>query len=310
MKTFLFSIIVLFISHVNAQVGIGTNSPDSSAILDVSSTQRGLLFPRMTTAQRTSITSPAAGLHVFDTNTNSAWFFDGTYWVNYATQSKYGDVKSGIQSADHDGWVLLDGRALNTLSATQQTVVSSLGLSGNLPDATDSYLVQNGGAMASVTGTNTTTLSQANLPNTTFTGSTNTTGSHIHSGSTTTAGNHRHDFAIGSQPQRRYLSMGFSGWTDYLYGGSGADQSAIATLFYTTTVTSTSPYPQQSTSSWNTTTRDNPSIAFSGNHNHSLNINSSGNHSHTVTVNSGGTNEPVNIAPKSLTVNMFIYLGY
>lgn len=101
----------------------------------------------MTTAQRTSITSPAAGLHVFDTNTNTAWFFDGTYWISYATQ---------------------------------QTVVSSLGLSGNLPDATDSYLVQNGGAIASVTGTNTTTLTQANLPNTTFTGTSSNAGSHTH----------------------------------------------------------------------------------------------------------------------------------
>ena len=101
----------------------------------------------MTTAQRTSITSPAAGLHVFDTNTNSAWFFDGSYWISYATQ---------------------------------QTVVSSLGLSGNLPDATDAYLVQNGGAIASVTGTNTTTLTQANLPNTTFTGTSSNAGSHTH----------------------------------------------------------------------------------------------------------------------------------
>lgn len=53
----------------------------------------------------------------------------------------------------------------------------------------------------------------------------------------------------------------------------------------------------------------NLSIDSNGNHSHSLNINSSGNHSHTITVNSGGTNEPFNIAPKSLTVNMFIYLG-
>lgn len=85
MKIYVLSIIVLFISHLNAQVGIGTNTPDNSAILDVSSTQRGLLFPIMTTAQRTSITSPAAGLHVFDTNTNTAWFFDGFNLINYAT---------------------------------------------------------------------------------------------------------------------------------------------------------------------------------------------------------------------------------
>ena len=308
MKTFLFSIIVLFISHVNAQVGIGTNSPDSSAILDVSSTQRVLLFPRMTTAQRTSITSPAAGLHVFDTNTNSAWFFDGTYWVNYATLSKYGDVKSGIQSADHDGWVLLDGRALNTLSATQQTVVSSLGLSGNLPDATDSYLVQNGGAMASVTGTNTTTLSQANLPNVTFTGTssnagshthvvdpppitTNSAGSHTHSGNTNTTGNHSH---AGNA-----VSRGGNGGT----GRTLAVGDSFNYGTYTPSVQSAGNHSHTL------------SINSSGTHNHSVNVpattsTNNGDHSHTVTVNSGGTNEPVNIAPKSLTVNMFIYLGY
>ena len=162
--------------------------------------------------------------------------------------------------------------------------------------------------MASVTGTNTTTLTQANLPNTTFTGSTNNTGNHNHSGSTSTTGNHRHDFAIGSQSQRRYLTMQASGYSDYLYGG-GSNQTGIGTLFYSTSTSSTASYPVKSTGSWSTTTKDNPSIAFGGNHNHSLSINSAGDHTHTVSVNSGGTSEPIAIKPKSLSVNMFIYLG-
>ncbi|GGE45239.1 hypothetical protein [Psychroflexus planctonicus] len=306
---FVFLIIVLLGINKNyAQVGIGTTTPDETAILELKSTERGLLFPRMSSNNRINITTPATGLHVFDTDTNSAWFFDGSNWVNYATQSKYGDVKSGIQSADHDGWVLLDGRALSSLSTAQQNVATSLGLSGNLPDATDAYLVQNNTAMASVTGTNTTTLTQANLPNTTFTGSTNNTGSHNHSGSTSTAGNHRHDFAIGNQSQRRYLTMQASGYSDYLYG-SGSNQTAVGTLYYSTSTSSTASYPAMSTGSWSTTTRDNPSIAFNGNHSHSLSINSNGNHTHTVTVNSGGTSEPIAIKPRSLSVNMFIYLG-
>jgi hypothetical protein len=54
-----------------------------------------------------------------------------------------------------------------------------------------------------------------------------------------------------------------------------------------------------------------------GNHNHSVDIAgfwsaSAGNHSHTITtssINGGVTQTAINIAPKTLTVNMFIYLG-
>ncbi len=52
----------------NAQVGIGTNTPDASAMLDVTSTTKGFLMPRMTTANRTSITSPASGLTIYNTD--------------------------------------------------------------------------------------------------------------------------------------------------------------------------------------------------------------------------------------------------
>ena len=66
---------------VNAQVGIGTNSPDASAALDITSTDKGLLIPRMSTAQRTTITNPATSLMVFDTDTNSYWSYVEDAWV-------------------------------------------------------------------------------------------------------------------------------------------------------------------------------------------------------------------------------------
>jgi hypothetical protein len=51
---------------VEGVVGIGTSAPASSASLDVTSTNTGVLFPRMTTAQRDLIASPAAGLIIYN----------------------------------------------------------------------------------------------------------------------------------------------------------------------------------------------------------------------------------------------------
>jgi hypothetical protein len=48
-------------------VGINNSSPNASALLDVSSTTKGFLPPRMTTTQKNAISSPAAGLVVYDT---------------------------------------------------------------------------------------------------------------------------------------------------------------------------------------------------------------------------------------------------
>ena len=67
---------------VQAQVGIGTPTPDATAMLDIVSAAKGLLMPRMTTVQRTGITTPATGLQVYDTTTNTFWYFNGTVWVN------------------------------------------------------------------------------------------------------------------------------------------------------------------------------------------------------------------------------------
>jgi uncharacterized protein (TIGR02145 family) len=53
-----------------AQVGIGTTTPNTNAALDLESTTQGMLFPRITTAQRDAIASPAKGLTIFNTDFN------------------------------------------------------------------------------------------------------------------------------------------------------------------------------------------------------------------------------------------------
>ena len=68
-------------------VGIGTTTPNASAVLDASSTSKGFLPPRMTTVQRDAIASPAAGLVIFNTNTNSLQIYNGSGWGSLITPS-------------------------------------------------------------------------------------------------------------------------------------------------------------------------------------------------------------------------------
>lgn len=67
--------------HFSQVLAIGTTSPNASALLDVSSTTKGFLPPRMTNAQMVAISSPAAGLVVYDTTNNKLNVYDGTNWV-------------------------------------------------------------------------------------------------------------------------------------------------------------------------------------------------------------------------------------
>jgi len=64
----------------NASVGIGTSAPDASAVLDVSSTSKGLLPPRMSQSQRDAIQTPAAGLTVYNATKGKLNTWNGTSW--------------------------------------------------------------------------------------------------------------------------------------------------------------------------------------------------------------------------------------
>ena len=89
----IFFLLMYDINYISAQ-NIGINStgatPDPSAMLDVSSTTGGVLVPRMTSAQRNAIASPATGLIVFDTNTASFYYYDGSAWVNLGSTGPAG----------------------------------------------------------------------------------------------------------------------------------------------------------------------------------------------------------------------------
>lgn len=85
MNLLLISVGILFAGNSISQVGIGTTTPVSSAELDVTSTTKGFLPPRMTHAQKIAIVSPVAGLEIWCTNCGAfgeTQLYNGTTWTN------------------------------------------------------------------------------------------------------------------------------------------------------------------------------------------------------------------------------------
>ena len=80
-----FTFLSLFVCSFSfSQQGVAINTdgstPDANAILDLKSTTKGLLLPRMTTAQRNAIANPAAGLIVYDTDRQRIYQSDEGTW--------------------------------------------------------------------------------------------------------------------------------------------------------------------------------------------------------------------------------------
>ncbi len=83
---------------LNAQIGLGTSAPASSAQLEVNSTTKGVLFPRMTNTQMLAISAPAAGLQVFNTTANSMYVYNGSQWLSALNSIKtYANAGVNVQ---------------------------------------------------------------------------------------------------------------------------------------------------------------------------------------------------------------------
>lgn len=82
----------------STNVGIGTSSPHNSALLDMQSTSKGILVPRMNSSQRSAISTPATGLLVFDTNTESFWFRGAAGWVELVDTTNNTWKKNGANA--------------------------------------------------------------------------------------------------------------------------------------------------------------------------------------------------------------------
>lgn len=115
-------------SEIKAQnnVGIGTTSPDINSILELSSTNKGLLIPRLTTIQRTamnpSLSATQKGLLVFDTTDNSFYFWDSTAWVQVGSGSASCTTLDAAYNCGGNGF----GRTINANYGNVQIDLSSI----------------------------------------------------------------------------------------------------------------------------------------------------------------------------------------
>ena len=104
--------------------------PNASAMLEVKSTSKGMLIPRMTSAERTGIANPAAGLLVYDNQTQSFWFYKAAGWTELVTG---GGASTNFW--DTDGSNIFNNNAANVgigtnappVKFTIQTPINTLG---------------------------------------------------------------------------------------------------------------------------------------------------------------------------------------
>ena len=78
MKKLLLFSVLLITNGLNAQIGIGTNTPSANAVLDVNSTNKGLMLPRLDNTSLVS--SPTAGLMIYDKSTSAPALHNGMQW--------------------------------------------------------------------------------------------------------------------------------------------------------------------------------------------------------------------------------------
>lgn len=107
-KTYVFILLTSMSVNVWSQVGVGTTNPNASAALEISSTTKGLLLPRMTKSQMEGISNPAEGLLVYctDCDPKGMYIFNGLTYLASSTGFPSGfDEDMDIVSATGKIWM-------------------------------------------------------------------------------------------------------------------------------------------------------------------------------------------------------------
>ena len=122
-------------NYFAGKTGIGTNAPNASSILDLTSTTLGLLMPRMTETERDAIGTPATGLMVYNTDTNAFNYYNGSVWGAIGGGSS---LIGSTSTIDSETWL---GSGAGGNSSTSNTVFIGEGAGSGGGFAQDSVLV-------------------------------------------------------------------------------------------------------------------------------------------------------------------------
>lgn len=124
--------------NTSGDVGIGTTTPAASALLDLTSTSKGMLIPRMTAAQKTAIASPSTGLLIFQTDAPAGfYYYTGSNWLNISnlgTTNRY--IPYSTNFAQY-----LSGQSLTSLALGTYVSLTSSDLVVDVPSGFSSNRV-------------------------------------------------------------------------------------------------------------------------------------------------------------------------
>ena len=119
----------LFWDSTNHSMGLGTATPSTKAVLELASTTKGFLPPRMTSTQRDAITSPAAGLMIYNITNAQFEFYSGTAW-NGIGSTTAGEIAAFAATSCPTGWTeytAARGRFLRGIDSSGSTTMDPSG---------------------------------------------------------------------------------------------------------------------------------------------------------------------------------------
>jgi hypothetical protein len=127
------------VTNTGSNVGLGTSTPNASASLDITSTTKGFLMPRMTTTQRNAIASPVLGLQIFNLDDQCTDIYDGTNWIKNCGFKQTGTVASPTGSGSNE-WVKKTNLTGIARSAAVGFSIGDKGYIGTGNDANSNFL--------------------------------------------------------------------------------------------------------------------------------------------------------------------------
>jgi hypothetical protein len=116
--------------NTSGEVGIGTSSPSASALLDVTSTNKGILIPRMTASQKNAISSPTTGLLIFQTDAPAGfYYYNGSSWISISNPGTTTRFLPHSSNFTH----LSAGQSLTSLASGSYVAIGSSDLVIDVP---------------------------------------------------------------------------------------------------------------------------------------------------------------------------------